>query len=140
MKTILDYLKENGKYTHDVENKDFTLELEGKVVVLKYHEHEWWIAAHFSKHVEDEVIFLLDENFGIEIRFCETCGCPMDYGYTVDDGSFYCCEECFEPTMDKTYGKENWRSTEHSGANGGYYEYLNNGEWEDTGIYYTEWY
>ena len=41
--------------------------------------------------------------------------------------------------MDKDYGKENWKPTDEEGEYGGFYEYLNNGEWQDAGIYWTEW-
>ena len=42
--------------------------------------------------------------------------------------------------MNKDYGEGKWRATEKEGIYGGLYERLNDGdEWEDTGIYWTEW-
>ena len=141
MKGVVDYLKENGKYLHDAMGRDFTLELEGKVVILKFHGHEWWIAARSNRNVEDEIIFLLEENFGIEIRFCRTCGAPIDHGFMECGGEFYSCEEHFEESMDEVYGKGKWRASEYEGEYGGFYEFLDHDdEWEDTGIFYTEWY
>lgn len=76
----------------------------------------------------------------MEIRFCEVCGRPFDAGFIAGYGDWYCCEECFEPTMDKDYGKGNWRPTDEEGEYGGLYEFLgDNGEWQDTGVYWTEW-
>jgi hypothetical protein len=64
----------------------------------------------------------------------------MQKGFMVDGGTWYCCTDCFEQTMNNDYGINNWRSTEEEGIYGGYYEHLNNdNEWEDTGIFYTEW-
>jgi hypothetical protein len=41
--------------------------------------------------------------------------------------------------MDKKYGKGQWRSTDEPGEYDGFYEAFENGMWEDTGIFYTEW-
>jgi hypothetical protein len=81
---------------------------------------------------------MLDE-FGLEIRFCEECGKPYDAGFIAGDGDWYCCHECFESIMDRDYGKGKWRATDEEGDRGGFYEYLDGDEWEDTGIFYTEW-
>lgn len=140
MKGVVDYLKENGKYTHDAMNRGFTLELEGKVVILKFRGHEWWIAAKSNRDVEDEVQFILEDDFGIEIRFCRGCGKPFDFGMT-DLFDFYSCEDCFEALMNKECGEGKWRGTEDEGENGGFYERLmSDGTWEDTGVFYTEWF
>ena len=73
-------------------------------------------------------------------RICEVCGKPLTAGMTDDLGSFYCCEDCFEKYMDRTYGRNGWRETEDDGI-GGYYEAMGESKWEreGTGIYYTEW-
>lgn len=141
MKGIVDYLKENGKYEHDAMGRNFTLELEDKVVTLRYKGHEWLIYVRSNMQLEDEIIFLLEENFGIEIRFCQTCGKPIDFGFMEYYGYFYSCEEHFEESMNEAYGEGKWRKSEHEGEHGGFYEFLDHdGEWEDTGIFYTEWY
>jgi hypothetical protein len=76
----------------------------------------------------------------IEVRFCEECGKPYDAGYIAGDGDWYCCEDCFEGVMNRDYGEGKWRGTDEEGYYGGYYEHLeDDGEWEDTGIYWTEW-
>ena len=42
--------------------------------------------------------------------------------------------------MDEDYGKGKWRASDEEGEYEGWYEYLNeDGEWEDTGVFYTEW-
>lgn len=141
MKTVVDYLKKNKQYKHDVMGRDFELELEGDDVTLKVNGDEWEIYAtppHYE--VEYEIQDILEEH-KIEIRFCEICGKPFDAGFTADDGGWYCCEDCFEGAMNKDYGEGKWRGTDEEGSYGGFYEYLNDGdEWEDTGIYWTEWY
>lgn len=81
--------------------------------------------------------FFIDDN----IRFCDVCGKPMQQGYMSDDGGYHSCEDCFDDDMNKSYGKGKWRATEEAGEYGGFYEAVNHhGEWEDTSIFYTEWY
>ena len=139
MKTVMDYLKEHKRYEHDAMGRNFILELREGDVFLKLNEEEWLVDGENGQEIEVCIQDILEEN-KIEIRFCEICGKPFDYGYTVDGGFWYCCEDCFEPTMDNDYGKGNWRGTDEEGDNGGFYEYLSDGEWEDTGVYWTEWY
>ena len=140
MKTVVDYLKKNKKYEHDVMDADFELELEGDIIKLRYDGKEWLIDTANPVHAEEDIEYILENN-GIEIRFCETCGTPIDQGFTTDDSGWYCCEDCFEVTMDEDYGKGNWRPSGDEGEWGGYYEWLNeDDEWEDTGIYWTHWY
>jgi hypothetical protein len=82
-----------------------------------------------------------------EFVICDHCGLPMIDGM-CNDGSwviydFNCHEECFEAAMDERYGKGRWRlnpSGEPGEYNGYYDELLEDGTWEDTGIFYTEWY
>ena len=138
MKNIIDYLKENKTYEHDALGRDFTLMLSGDNVVLTYNGYDWLIKA--DNYAEGEIQGIL-EDYKIEIRFCEECGKPIDMGFIADGGFWYCCEDCFEEAMDKCYGKGKWRGTEYEGEYGGFYECLkDNGEWEDTSIFYTEWY
>lgn len=141
MKTILDYLNEHKRYEHDAMGRNFIVEIRENDIYLTLNEEVWLIEGDTGSELEYCIQDILEEN-KIEIRFCEVCGKPMDYGYTVDDGGWYCCEECFEPAMDDEYGKRNWRVTDEAGEQGGYYEYMNmyNCEWKDTGIYYTEWF
>ena len=139
MKTVVDYLKEHKQYIHDVMDADFELEMIEDKIILKHGEDEWLIDAESGLDAEYEIQEVLEE-FGIEIRFCDECGSPMDQGFMVDDGSFYSCEECFESAMDSAYGKGNWRATDEEGEFGGYYEYLDVDVWEDTGIFWTQWY
>ena len=78
-----------------------------------------------------------------EMTFCDYCGKPVIFGMTDDHGDCHVHEECFDNYMNKTYGKGKWKSTENGEEDeyGGYYLFLNNkGEWEGTGIFYTEWY
>ena len=139
MKTVVDYLKEHKQYIHDVMDADFELEMIEDKIILKHGEDEWLIDTESGLDAEYEIQEVLEE-FGIEIRFCDECGSPIDQGFMVDDGSFYSCEECFESAMDHAYGKGNWRSTDEEGSYGGYYEYLDVDTWEDTGIFWTQWY
>lgn len=141
MKTVVDYLKEHKQYIHDVMDADFELKLDSEVVTLKCNGHEWQINAKSGSQTEDEIIFILEENFGIEIRFCRTCGMPIDFGFMECGGYFYSCEEHFEESMDDMYGKGKWRASKYEGEYGGFYEFLDDdGKWEDTGVFYTEWY
>ena len=137
MKTIIDYLKEHGKYEHDAIGRAFDIELIGNHILLKYNENT--LIFDIGLIVEAEIQEALEE-CGIEIRFCEECGKPFDAGFMADDGSWYSCEECFEDAMDKTYGKGMWRASEEEGEYGGWYENFDGEEWVDTSVFYTEWY
>lgn len=140
MKTVIDYLKEHGKYEHDFRGRAFKLELDGDRILLICNNNHVSIDTEQDKwDIQSDIAEALEENH-IEIRFCEECGKPFDAGYIAGDGDWYCCEECFKPAMDKTYGKGNWRPSEEEGEYGGWYEAVEVDEWEDTSIYYTEWY
>ena len=141
MKTIVDYLQTNKRYEHDVKGRAFDLELIGERVLLKRENGtQHIIDANQTGHDIEIAIQDILEHDKIEIRFCEECGKPFDAGYIAGDGDWYCCEECFEDAMNKTYGEGKWRPTEDEGEYGGYYESLDGDEWVDTSIYYTEWY
>lgn len=140
MATIVDYLKKHVKYEHDVKGRAFELELNDKYIVLKCHNEVYSILLGQTGHEVEMIIQTHLENHKIEIRFCEECGKPFDEGFVAEDGDWYCCEDCFDNAMDTTYGKGEWRPTKDEGEYGGYYEYLDEDEWVDTGIYYTEWY
>lgn len=140
MKTIVDYLMNKHLYEHNILGRDFRLELEGKVITLKYHGHEWWVAI--NKHGQEVECIIQDilEECGIEIRFCDECGKPFDAGFMMEDGCWYICDDCFESAMNAEYGENKWRTTDAEGTYGGFYEHLNDGDkWEDTGIFWTEW-
>lgn len=143
METIVDYLKEHGKYEHDFEGRAFELELiEEDDKILLGCNGEWTIINAEQKgwFIERDISEILEDNYGIQIRFCEECGKPFDAGFIAGDGDWYCCEDCFDNAMDTTYGKDKWRPSENEGEYGGWYESLDGDVWEDTSIYYTEWY
>lgn len=140
MKTIVDYLKEHGKYEHDVKGRAFELILKGNQILLNYLDGWAVINAEQEGYIVENSIAEILEDHKIAIRFCEECGKPFDAGFIAGDGDWYCCEDCFDDAMDKTYGKGKWRPTEDEGENGGFYESLDGDEWVDTSIYYTEWY
>jgi hypothetical protein len=140
MKTVLDYLKEHGKYEHDFEGRAFELILKGNQILLNYKDGWAVIKTNLDGYEIEDAITEILEDHNIEIRFCEECGKPFDAGYIAGDGDWYSCEECFKGAMDTTYGKGKWRPSEEEGDNGGWYEALDEDEWVDTGIYYTEWY
>lgn len=140
MKTIVDYLIQNKIYEEEIVGYNVKLKLSGKYIIMQVDDYpEYLIRFNKNNDPETEIKYILDEDYGAEIRFCEVCGKPFESGFIAGDGDWYCCEECFEVTMDKDYGKGNWRPTDEEGEYGGFYEYLNNGEWQDTGIYWTEW-
>lgn len=143
MKTVVDYLKEHGKYEHDFKGRAFELELNdiddqillgcnGDWVIINAKQKGWTI--------ENDIREILEDNHGIQIRFCEECGKPFDAGFIAGDGDWYCCCGCFDEAMDKTYGEGKWRPTDEEGEWGGFYESFDGNTWEDTGIFYTEWY
>lgn len=139
MKTVLDYLKENKKFEGTIGKANIKLEMfEDLLVVTRdTHIHTRKVSEYYD--AEEFISDILEEH-KIEVRFCEECGKPYDAGYTAGDGDWYCCEECFEGVMNRDYGEGKWRGTNEEGDNGGFYEYLNDdGEWEDTGAYWTEW-
>lgn len=141
MATVLDYLKQYGKYEHDFQGRDFELELTDKDIKLRCNNDVYSIPfSQAGYKVERAIQQILEDNHKIEIRFCEECGIPFDAGFMVDDGSWYSCEECFNAAMDRTYGKGKWRPSEYEGEYGGWYEYFDGNEWVDTSVFYTEWY
>lgn len=141
MKTVVDYLIENKTYEEEIANHSVTLKLAKKTIVMTVGEDRYLI-KRFDDEIspETEIRAILEDIYGAEIRFCEVCGIPYDMGFIAGDGDWYCCQSCFDEVMDMDYGKERWRGTDEEGIYGGFYEYLNaDGEWIDTGIYYTEW-
>lgn len=141
MKTIIDYLIQNKIYEGEIAGHKIELRLSKKCVVMTV-DGDRYLIKIFNEDVspDTEIKYILEENYNTEIRFCEVCGKPFDAGFIAGDGDWYCCEECFEPTMDNDYGKGNWRSTDEEGEYGGFYEFLgDNGKWQDTGVYWTEW-
>ena len=141
MKTIVNFLKENG-YTNDkfYEVGDASFAIHGNTVMVSYNGDMWGVPTSRGD-VNMQVQDILYDNYEVEMRFCEECGKPYDAGYTAGDGEWYLCVDCFEPMMDEAFGKGKWRPTDKEGRYGGFYENLNDdGEWEDTGAFYTEWY
>ena len=140
MKTIVDFLKEKRKYQCKIIEHNLVFELQEENILLTVDDENWLFKDGTGEDHEFCIQDVLSNVYNIEIRFCEECGKPYDVGYTACSGEWYCCEECFESTMNKDYGKKKWRPTDEEGKYGGLYEYLNtDGEWEDTGIYWTEW-
>jgi hypothetical protein len=139
MANVVDFLKEHKICEHNLEKRNFILELVGDEIHLHIKGNTYKINA--DEGAEVTIMDVLETEYNIEIRFCETCGKPFDAGYMVEGGWWYCCEDCFDDTMNRDYGEGKWRGTDDEGEYGGYYEYLNDdGEWEDTGIFYTDWY
>lgn len=141
MKTIVDYLIQHNTYEESIANHEVKLKLAKKTIVMTVDEDRYLI-KRFDDEIspETEIRAILEDIYGANIRFCDECGIPYDMGFMAGDGEWYCCQSCFKSVMDKDYSKDGWRGTEDEGEYGGFYEHLNdNGEWEDTGIFYTEW-
>lgn len=152
-KSIVDYLKlqedkRQELYSTKWKGKE-SITTEISLVLVEYGVHIYIngdlkeIVSINSICIDDEIEDYLEETYDIEIRFCEYCGCAMNKGYTDDFADFYNCEKCFPKDMDERYGKGNWRTYEGLGDDcnelGGFYEYLDNGEWCPEPSYYTEW-
>ena len=136
MKTIVDYLQKNSIFEGYIGEYSIEIMLhKGKIFLLCDHD-EYDINLSSPEYAIQDIMY---DKYNTEIRFCDECGKPYDAGFMAGDGEYYCCEECFEPMMDRDYGKGKWRATEDEGYRGGFYEYLDGDEWEDTGIFYTEW-
>lgn len=135
MKRLIDYLKETifedlvGEYPVEI------MLWQGKIILICDHD-EYDINLNSPEHEIQDILY---DNYNTEIRFCDECGKPYDAGYIAGDGEYYCCEDCFEPMMNRDYGEGKWRGTDKEGRYGGLYEYLDGDEWEDTGLFYTEW-
>ncbi len=143
MATVIDYLKEHGKYEHDFKGRAFELELQEEDNKILLGCNGEWVTINAEQKgwsIERDISEILEDNYGIQIRFCEECGKPFDAGFIAGDGDWYCCQDCFDDAMDKDYGKGKWRPSENEGEYGGWYEYFEDGEWKDTSIFYTEWY
>ena len=140
MKTILDFLMENGEYANAIGNIDVTWTPNFGYITMCVNETDSYeIEAENPFEFQNQIQDILYDKYKTEVRFCEECGKPFDRGFMADDGGWYSCEDCFESAMDKCYGKEKWRPTDTEGSYGGYYEALDGDEWEDTSIFYTEW-
>jgi hypothetical protein len=151
MKTFVNYLEEHKEFEMYISQwrngmvVGYTLEakLQDDIIWIKCADRNVSIEKRTyvsdSDYLHEEIIEILNF-FKLEIRFCEECGKPYDAGIIMCDGDWYCCEECFEGSMDESYGKGNWRGTDEEGVCGGFYEHLNGDEWLDTGVFYTEWY
>ena len=137
IKTVVDYL--NKQKFHDyIGSCDVTLEIQGNKIHMTCEEREYIIDV-FKVTSAYEIQDILEKNHKTEVRFCEECGKPYDAGFIAGDGDWYCCEDCFDDAMNKCYGEGKWRPTEEEGCYGGFYEYLDEDEWIDTSVYYTEW-
>lgn len=141
MKTIVDYLRKHKRYEEEIAGYEVKIKLVGNDIVMQVDDdREYLIEVDGEVSPETEIRDILEDIYGANIRFCDVCGIPYDMGFIAGDGDWYCCQSCFEDAMNNDYGKEGWRESEDEGEYGGFYECLNaNGEWEDTGIYYTEW-
>ena len=138
MKDVIDYLIENKKFEGIIGNVDIKIELRDDLVVLT--RDTYIHTFRLSDNVAEYAIRDILEANKIEVRFCEQCGKPYDQGFMAGDGEWYCCQECFDRTMNEDYGIGKWKPSEEEGEYGGWYEYLNEeNEWEDTGVFYTEW-
>ena len=140
MKSIVNYLKENGPFKGYIGKHEVMLEIIPDCIIMTVDEEKYNIDISNEWVAQSTIQDMLYEFDKTEVRFCEECGKPYDCGFMAGDGDWYCCEDCFEDAMNKAYGKGKWRGTEEEGYYGGFYEYLqDDGEWEDTGVFYTEW-
>lgn len=71
------------------------------------------------------------------VRKCAACGKIVDYGMTDLEG-FYAHEECLPAALDKYYGEGKWLHEDDWYGEEHYTHYVGDGEWEDTGIFYTD--
>ena len=139
MKTITDYLKQKKSLICDIGGYGVEFELKSRQLIMEV-DGQRCVFNPYKPDICCVVQTFFEDITGMEIRFCDECGKPFDAGFISGDGDWYCCEECFESAMNKDYGEGKWRATEKEGIYGGFYERLNDGdEWEDTGIYWTEW-
>lgn len=140
MKTILDYLADNGETTVIIGVHKIRFEpCFGSITVHVDGAKQYDIGVDEAEIAQNEIQEILYENHQTEIRFCEECGKPIDEGFMAGDGDWYCCDDCFENAMNETYGKGKWRATKAEGPSGGYYVCFDGKEWEDTGIFWTSW-
>lgn len=156
MATFYDYLEKNGEFnnefvTHD--SKGFrTYEIKAKInenssveqcsikLYVNGKEHNIVTEVHT---IESVIRCLLEDEYRIEVRFCNECGIMMDSGYLEDGGFWYSCEDHFYSGMDKRFGKGKWRKADDKTieATECFYEFLDdyNKEWTPADIFYTEW-
>ena len=137
MKTIKDYLKANGSFKETIGSREIGFSLWNDDIIIEVDDADAVDIYELETHYD--IQDALEENYGLEVRFCEECGKPYDAGFMAGDGDWYCCEDCFDDAMNTAYGVGNWRATEEPGEYDGFYEAFGNGVWEDTGIFYTEW-
>lgn len=140
MKTIINFLENNGEIKVDIGALALSFNPCFGYIVMCVNDTVYYeIEVSDVLAAQNQIQDILYDDYQTEIRFCEECGKPYDKGFMAGDGDWYCCEECFDSVMNETYGKGKWRPTDEEGSEGGYYEYFDYDEWEDTGIFYTEW-
>lgn len=133
MKKLIDYIKENNWETvYGDTDYEFSYDRERELFICKTDD-----GRIETDEDENELIYRLET-----VQICQRCGRPMMRGFADDYGEDYFCEDCFEKGMDELYGVGKWKpnDTENGGECGGFYDCLDNdGNWVDTGMYYTEW-
>lgn len=126
---------------------DFRFEMEDDVTFTLVSEDKVQLSTPKGNIVSDDLYVLRDwsekEDHFFEFRLCNKCGKPIRELFT-DCNDFYCCEEHFETYMNEMYGIGSWKSNGEDengfpleGECGGYYQYLENDTWNDTGIFWT---
>lgn len=139
MASVLDYLKEHKVCELKAYDNWIRLELqENNAIKVSCPGGEIILPEHPSfGGVELRIQGYLDI-YDIGIRFCHECGKPINEGLITDDASYICCHSCFTNTMDRDFGKGNWRMIE-DGEDAGYYQYYKNGQWVKLKIMDTDW-
>lgn len=135
MEKLIEFLKQQPDNIYNCSGVVFKLE-NNKVIVG---DGETSGVFETSVNNTDDIKEFCEEFLNLEVRFCNHCGCPICECF-MDGDSFYSCAECFPEYMDEIYGKDKWRASEsdEEGESGGYYDCLEDDEWLDTGIFWTE--
>ena len=82
------------------------------------------------------------EEMAEDRRYCAECGKRVVLGgYTVEDGSWHCCYDCFENLLERGKFKPSDSAVETGEPNecDGFYDELIGGEYEPSTVYWTNW-
>lgn len=138
IKDLLDFMNSKGFPLTD-ENIGFVLNsCFAQTLVDRSIEEDWEI---FEILVGDMLENQLYSDCN-DLPSCDYCGKTMVAGFTTNEGCWRCCLDCFPGALQEDYGND-WRENDHEDDSdwfGGYYDYkADDGNWYDTGIFYTEW-
>lgn len=140
MKTFEQYMRDNdGSVSLNLSGDAIiNIVLDDRMMIVSERDskigHIYWDVKNWAV----ALYTMLIDYYGITVRFCNDCGKPICEGMT-DDYECYYCSDCMDGFLKREYPL-GYRKSSDVGKWGGWIEYkTESGEWEDTGLYETDW-